>query len=160
MVKKFEDMHLDLGAMPEQEDSGPLLLGAALPTLSMDEMKEIELQARAEVEAELKEKLRADYLAKTKSDLKKKSLFVEGSDAQGASLERIQIDLPKFSDRIVIDGTIYFHNGTYSFAPQKAAVIKEIMNRQWMHHAEINGLDINEYNGRKKQDRVLTARDA
>ena len=58
-------------------------------------------------------------------------------------------------DRITIDGTIYFHGATYKFGPAKAAVIKEVMGRQWLHHAEIKGLDMNEYLGRKPSNAVV-----
>lgn len=145
MSKK--DMKLSLGAMPEMQPD--------MPTLTNEEMKAIEAQAREEVNRELKEKLRADYLAKTKADMKKKALFVEGKDSREASVEYIVIDLPKFSDRITIDSTVYFHGMRYAFAPKKAAVIKETMHRQWLHHAEINGLDVNEYLGRRHAAQVI-----
>jgi hypothetical protein len=156
--KKSTDLHIDLGAMPEPTPVSALSHDAELPTLTMDEMKEIQAQARAEVDAELKAKLRSDFLAKTKSDMKKKALFVEGSGDRGQFVERIRIDLPKFSDRITLDGTIYFHGATYPFAPATAAVVKEVMNRQWLHHAEINGLDMNDYVGMKPHNAVLTQR--
>lgn len=137
--------NIDLGAMPGQAQ--PQM---EAPLLSISEMKEIEEQASREVQEELKAKLRSDYLAKTKAELKKKSLFVAGKSETGENIERILIDLPKFSDRITLDGVIYFHGISYNFTPKKAATIRDTIYRQWLHHAEINGLDMNELFGRKK----------
>lgn len=149
--KKAASLHdVNLGLIPElpaQDIDTPLLTAA--------EMKEIEAQASKEVQEELKAKLRQDYLSKTKAELKKKALFVEGKDAKGENVDRILIDLPKFSDRITLDGVIYFHNVTYSFTAQKAATIREIIYRQWLHHAEINGLDMNEMFGRKPYNATI-----
>lgn len=157
MARRKGDLSLDLGALPElpmhvshvPEPDAPL-------TLSMDEMKEIEAQAKAEVDAELKKQLRADYLAKTKADLKKKTMFARGQNDKGEKLEEIFIDLPKFSDRITLDQVVYMHGYKYSFSPAKAAVIKEIMWRQWYHQAEISGLDTNEFMGRKAQNASIS----
>ena len=154
MPRKKPTPGVSLGAFPV-EPPAPV---SDMPTLTMEEMRELEAQARAEVQVELKAKLKADFLAKSKSDIKKKALFSEGHNDPGQAIERITINLPKFSDRITLDGVIYFHNGTYGFAPPKAAVIKETINRQWLHHAEINGLDMNDYMGRQAQNPVLTQR--
>lgn len=151
MIKKSDGTHVTLGDMPEI----PAQHSVDLPTLSMDEMKALEAQAREEINAELKARLKADFLAKTKADLKKKAFFVEGKDAKGAQIERIYLNLPKFNDRITLDGVIYFHGCTYNFTPGAAAVINETMHRAWLHHAEINGLDMNEYAGRKPLNQVV-----
>lgn len=150
-----DKLDIKLGAL---DVSPAALAGSDTPTLTMDEMKEIEVQAREEVNAELKTKLREDFLAKTKSAMKKKALFTDGTNERGASLERIRVDLPQFSDRITLDGVIYFHGSSYDFAPAKAAVIKEVMNRQWLHHAEIKGLDVNEYHGRRQSNPTINPR--
>lgn len=146
---------IDLGAFP---DEALAEIREDMPTLSLDEMREIEAQARKEVQVELKARLKSDFLAKSKADIKKKVLFQEGHGDVSQKAERITIDLPKFSDRITLDGVIYFHGGTYGFTPPKAAVINEVMGRQWLHHAEINGLDMNDYTGRKPNNSVLTQR--
>lgn len=142
--------NVDLGDLPGQP-----LAPAEAPLLSIADMKEIEAQAQREVQEELKEKLRSDYLSQVKADLKKKALFVAGKDDKGEHLERILIDLPKFSDRITLDGCAYFHGISYSFNAKKAATIRDTIYRQWLHHAEINGLDMNELFGRKKYHAVV-----
>jgi hypothetical protein len=154
MPRKKTATALSLGAFPV-EPPAPV---SDMPTLTLEEMRELEAQARAEVEVELKAKLKADFLAKSKQDIKKKALFAEGHSDLGNRIERITVDLPKFSDRITLDGVIYFHGGTYGFAGPKAAVIKEVMNRQWLHHAETKGLDMNDYMGRMPSNPVITQR--
>lgn len=145
--------NVDLGAIPD-----PAV--AEAPLLSIADMKEIEAQAAREVQEELKAKLRSDYLEKTKSALKKKALFVEGKGDKGDVLEKILIDLPKFSDRITLDGVVFFHGRAYDFNTSKAATIRDIIYRQWLHHAEINGLDMNELFGRQKYHATLSPKGA
>jgi len=151
MARKKPTLPVGLGDMPAEMEQQHDVFA---PTLSLDEMKEIETQARAEVEKELKARLKADFLAKTKADLKKKALFSDGKDSKAEFVERVRIDLPKFSNRITLDGVIYLHGMSYDFSQPQAAVVKEIMNRQWLHHAEINGLDMNEYLGRQPKNEV------
>lgn len=141
--------NIDLGAIPD-----PII--AEAPLLSIADMKEIEAQAVREVREELRTKMRGDYLEQKKSELKKKALFVEGKGDKGNILEKILIDLPKFSDRITIDGVVFFHGRAYDFNPAKAATIRDIIYRQWVHHAEINGLDMNELFGRKKYHATIS----
>ena len=152
MARKKPTLPIGLGDMPA--DAEPHTTDVLVPTLTLEEMQEIEAQAREEVNKELKARLKADFLAKTKSDLKKKALFKDGVDSKADVIERIRIDLPKFSNRITLDGVIYLHGQTYSFSQPQAAVVKEIINRQWLHHAEINGLDMNEYLGLKPKNEV------
>ena len=152
MARKKPTLPVGLGDMPADLEHHVETVDT--PTLSMAEMKEIEAQAREEVNKELKARLKADFLAKTKADLKKKALFSAGTNAVGDKLERVRIDLPKFSNRITLDGIIYLHGMTYDFTQQQAAVVKETINRQWLHHAEINGLDMNEYLGRQPKNEV------
>lgn len=155
MAKQTKDLKaLSLGELPET------VPGSDTPTLTMEEMREIQAQAKKEVDEELKAKLRADFLSKTKADMKKRILFTEGESAKGPSIERILIDLPKFSDRITLDGVMYMHGCIYAFTPAKAATIKEIVYRQWMHHAEIKGLDMNEFLGRQKYAAVVSPKSA
>lgn len=135
--------NIDLGAIPDP-------IATEAPLLSIADMKEIEAQAVREVQEELRAKMRSDYLEQKKLELKKKALFIEGKNDKGNIFEKIFIDLPKFSDRITTDGTVYFHGKDYTFNPTKAATIRDIIYRQWLHHAEINGLDMNELFGRKK----------
>lgn len=154
--KNLED--LTVGDLPETVVAVKKAAAPArysMPTLTDDEMKALEAQAHEEVESELKEKIKADFLAKTKADMKRKALFVEGGSDAGNKLEPILIDLPKFSDRITLDGVIYMHGNVYNFTTKKAATIKEVIFRQWMHHAEINGLDMNEFFGRRKYSAVI-----
>ena len=154
------DLNVSLGAMPTDaaEQSTYQAARVDMPTLTMDEMKDLEAQARAEVEADLKARLKDDFLKKTKQDMKRRALFREGTNDKGELLERIQVLLPKFSDRITLDGVIYFHGCSYDFGPAQAATVKEIIGRQWGHHDEINGLDMNEYLGRRHQTAKVTNR--
>ena len=153
-----KSLSLDLGnfsSLPEEAPEKP-----AAVTLSMDEMKSLEDQARQEVEAETKAQLRKTFLEKTKADLKKQRLFQAGISDTGEDLAYIMIDLPKFSNRITIDGVSYLHGVGYYFAKNKAATIREVMARQWLHHAEINGLNTNDYLGVKPQAPVLHGKKA
>ena len=152
MARKKPTLPVGLGDMPaDAEQSVPDMFA---PTLTLEEMQEIEAQAHAEVNKELKARLKADFLAKTKAELKKRALFKTGTDSNADVIERVHIDLPKFSNRITLDGVIYLHGQTYSFSQPQAAVVKEVINRQWLHHAEINGLDMNDYFGLKQKNEV------
>lgn len=119
------------------------------PSLSEDEMKSLEAEAKKELQAEIKEQLAADYKERVKAEERRKIRFVK--DTAGLdNPEQVTIELPSFADRITLDGVVYLHGYSYKFGKAKAAAVREIMHRAWMHQAEIDGKDMNEFLGRKK----------
>lgn len=141
MAKKPEN------ELPEINAAGPVVTE---PTLSTQEMLELEAQAQEEVQAELKKKLRDEFKKAAKDRLRKKALFKQGEDTEEDDGEYITIDLAKHSLFLNLDGRIFYHGQTYKFSREQAAVVREQMHRTWLHDAEIHGLDMNAFNGRQQ----------
>ena len=124
--------------------------------LTAEEKAAIEKEAAEEVALELKEQKRADYKAQAKSKLKKQELFRHGRDDEGEETEPVTINLASHSPYIRLDSAVYYHGMTYRLNRAKAQVIKDVMHRTWLHDAEINGLDMNQFMGRQKYASVIS----
>ena len=62
----------------------------------------------------------------------------------------ITLDLGPTTDRIILDGKIYMHGGTYTVTKRVYDTLSEIVARSWAHEREIEGKDSNAY--RKQQN--------
>lgn len=105
--------------------------------LTPDEIDQIRKDARAKVEAEVK-------------NARKKALMTDAVLAERVRLglvreEDIQrdipvtIDLAEYADRITLDFRMYMQGHTYMVSPKVAATLHEIMERTHRHQAEIEG---------------------
>lgn len=54
-------------------------------------------------------------------------------------MKYITLDMAGHSDRIMIDGTIYFHGQTYEVPKKLYDVLQDIISRGWEHEHEIGG---------------------
>lgn len=55
------------------------------------------------------------------------------------------LDLAEHSDRLVIDGTVYFHGGNYTVGQRTYDAMREMISRGWNHQREIEGKNENAY---------------
>lgn len=128
------------------------------PTLTTDEMVQLEAEARKEVEAEAKKQLKADFKEAAKKELRRKTLFRHGEDAEGDDdeVQSVTLNLAPHSAFLTLDGRVYYHGMTYKFTKMQVATVNEIIHRGWLHEAEINGTDINAINGRRAYNAVIS----
>src|SRR6185437_5576580 len=120
---------------------------AETPTLSAKEIEAIRKQARKEVEAEFKKKLRDKALAAEKDKARADLSVHENAHLNGVLSDpvRITIDIPEFSNTpwITVDmgGKVktYLHGQTYTVPRHVGNSLREQM--QWMrrHQNEIDG---------------------
>ena len=106
--------------------------------LSEEEKEIITKQARAKVAEQLKEAKRKQFLNSEIARLKRKS-------KPGQEEVRCTVDLPGHSDRIVLDGTHYFHGVTYNFTRDQYNTVRDICARAWEHEHEIGGANRDVY---------------
>lgn len=57
----------------------------------------------------------------------------------------ITINLAPYSDRVVMDGTIYLHGHTYTLPKRRYDSLREIIDRTWEHQRIVDGKNANEY---------------
>jgi hypothetical protein len=57
----------------------------------------------------------------------------------------ITLDLAEHSNQLRIDGTIYFHGGTYTVDEPTFATMREMIHRGWDHQREVDGKNANAY---------------
>lgn len=104
------------------------------PVLSDDELDKIRQEARKKIDEEL-----ADRNAASKKQAIKDILDIEilrqrreaGLTDHRDDMLQILVDVGPFTDRIVIDGTIYQHGSWYTVDRRKYDVMREIMARSW-----------------------------
>lgn len=74
-------------------------------------------------------------------------------------IKYIQLDLAAHSDRIMLDGTVYFHGTTYAVPRRVYEVLRETVQNGWRHERESEGkLNRNAY--RKPIAPVLSGKGA
>lgn len=117
--------------------------------LTPDEIAAVELEAKAEVEQESKDK--------AKEALKKK-LLREAKQSRGLeeAEESVTVDLAPYCDRILLDNRAFLQGQTYTVRASVAQVMREIMQRTWGHQSEIDGKSENFYRKTRGQ-RVVPA---
>lgn len=118
------------------KDPGNVELPA--PELTSVEKQALYDEALKAIHDELKEKESARLLEEYKKDVRRKLVPSE-------ALEPILVDLAGHANKIVIDGTQYFHGVTYHFTRSQAETIREIIWRTWRHEHEIGGANGNAY---------------
>lgn len=101
--------------------------------LTPEERAEITKQARAKIEA--RDKLDAEE-AFLSQELKR--LDDEAHPEKREEMREIVIDLALYADRIILDGTQFFHGSRYTVPKSQYDVMHEIMARTWRHDDEIH----------------------
>ncbi len=117
--------------------------------LTADEIAEVELEAKEEVDKEAKDKAKDALKAKLVKQAKRKAGLVEAT-------ERVAVDLAPYCDRILLDNRAYLQGVTYTVPASVAMVMREIMQRTWGHQSEIDGKSENFYRKTRGQ-RVIPA---
>lgn len=57
----------------------------------------------------------------------------------------VTVNLAPYTDRIMLDGKMFFHGFTYTVTEKQAASMREIMSRTWIHEASTGGANMNAY---------------
>lgn len=109
------------------------------PTSIDDEVKaSLRAKARVAVAAEQREKtedaLYAQFLEEERRVL----------DPQH-EIKYIVLDLAGHSDRVMLDGTVYFHGVHYGVPLPVYEVLREVVQRGWDHEDEVGGANRNHY---------------
>jgi hypothetical protein len=99
----------------------------------------------AEIEdarAEARKKFAADAKKTAKQDLIEAEIYRLKTKTGDGFLDEeifINIDLPPYADRLVVDGMIYFHNHAYKRKRHIVNSLRESIARMWDHEADIKG---------------------
>ncbi len=118
--------------------------------LGEDKKAELRRKAKAAIEAEQ---------AKSSEDAYYEQLLAAERRAVVPSerLETYTIDLAPFTDRVVIDGTAYWHGQTVTVAASVAAVLREQCYRTWRHQDHVEGKNTVEAY-RRQRNAVISAK--
>lgn len=95
---------------------------------------------------EAKHKVKED----SKKEAKKKALELAIREEKSKvnpedALEKYQIDLPGYSDGIVLDGIKYVQGVTYTFTAKQISTIKDIVHCAWRHENDVGGVNRKSY---------------
>lgn len=113
-----------------------------LALLSAEELAALEKEAEAEATEDHKEELKA----RVKSALKaSKRQALKKASGQEEQMRDIMLDLAPHSDRIVIDGTVYFHGQAYTVTDSVYRTLTEIVARGWEHEHEVGNANQKAY---------------
>lgn len=118
------------------------------PTLLSDEVKD-RLRAAA-AERVHKEKVQAaedDFLERVINEERRKGIPNE-------EMKYITLDMAGHSDRIMLDGVVYFHGQTYAVPKSTFDTMAEVVSRGWQHEDEVGGANRDVY----RRPRNLTLR--
>lgn len=109
------------------------------PTLLSDEEKaQLRAQARKRVEQERKDATMDAFLQAEIEAARRASMPEE-------EMKYIQLDMAGHSDRIMLDGVIYFHGQTYEVPKHTYDVLAEVVGRGWEHEDQIGGANRDQY---------------
>lgn len=118
------------------------------PTLLSDaEKAELRAKARERVDRERKEASMDAFLAAEIDAARRAGLPQE-------EMKFIALDMAGHSDRIMLDGIIYFHGQTYEVPKHTYDVLREVVARGWEHEDEIGGANRDMY--RRPRTTALT----
>lgn len=103
-----------------------------------------------DVKAQLRAKARA-AVAQEQREKTEEALYAQFLEEERRALDPkhetkyIVLDLAGHSDRIMLDGTVYFHGVRYGVPLPVFAVLKEVVQRGWDHEEEVGGANRNAY---------------
>lgn len=106
--------------------------------LTEEEMRDIEDGIKDEILAEAKAVEREKY----KAEARRKIRIARGLEEPQVS---ILIDVPGFTDKIVLDGRPYYHGHTYTVPDSVGATLMHQMDMSWRHESNVGGANDNEY---------------
>lgn len=139
--------------MANEKTKGPQTPKAKVDISIVPEKKIEELRAKAKAKVEKDRQAAAEAQLMAQFELEERQ--------QGGLEEEmvdVTIDLAPYSDRIVLDGVVYFQGQTKTVRASVAEVITEIQGRTWEHQAQIDGKSENFYRKERGQ-RVVPSGD-
>lgn len=122
---------------------------SVLGELTDEEKKELDLIARKQVEEELRN-------ARKKEFIRQQVLKYRNANIPGEKIVSITLDLPGHANSIVLDGKYFFHGVTYKVAERVYKTMIDIQARAWEHENEIGGANRDLYKGRAPVNPVVT----
>lgn len=134
--------------VPELDD-GELLTAAEKAAIEKEVADELAAEARADAAA--------DYKAKLKAEMIRKSIK-HAKDADGDDVVDLTIDVARTVPYIRLDNVVYYPGYRYTVTRDVAKVLLDQMHRSYVHDAEISGLNINDYMGRRQALSVISPR--
>ena len=105
---------------------------------TQDELNKIAAEAEADVKAERKEETRAELL-------KRHKVLAKRQVDPNEELISVQIDVPGFADRIVLDGYPYFHGQTVDVPRRVYNTLVDIMQSAHRHEASTGNANRDQY---------------
>jgi len=126
------------------------------PILTNDEYRAAIERAKKRVEEDAKKEALKHVEAQAYDEMRGKRGIRTG-DPQKDELVEITMDLPEFTDRITINGFVYFHTKTYTVPRHIADSLRDIQWRAWLHDNEINGKGIAD-RGRLPRNTIFNAK--
>ncbi len=106
--------------------------------LSSEDLEAIRNEAKFKVKEDSKKEAKKKALDLAIREEKAK---VNPEDA----LEQYQIDLPGYSDGIILDGIKYVQGATYTFTAKQISTIKDIVCCAWRHENDVGGVNRKSY---------------
>ncbi len=126
MAKQTEVDPLEAALKAQEREEHPLLSAA--------EIEGARAEARKRVQAKQKKEA-LDKIIEEETRL----LTASTGDGYKDELIWVNIDLPEFADRLIIDGRIYLHNHMYHLPRHMVNSMREQMSRMWEHYADTKG---------------------
>jgi hypothetical protein len=109
-----------------------------LELLSEEERTAINKEAQALVKEQAAKVARKLYLDQCVREAKAKA-------DPNEEMVDVQVDIPGFADRIVIDGVVYWQGTTSRVTASQKRAIDEIMCNAWKHERQTGGANASEY---------------
>jgi hypothetical protein len=112
-----------------------------------------------EVKAQLRAKARSAVAAEQK-EATEEALYAQFLEEERRALDPkheikyLVLDMAGHSDRIMLDGVVYFHGIRYGVAKPVYEMLREIVQRGWAHEDEIGGANRAQY--QKPRDTQLS----
>jgi hypothetical protein len=107
-------------------------------THTEEELVALRGKAKAKVLAEKKKAAETELLKKFEQEAR-------AEDDPEEEMVSIMIDLPGHSDRITVDGKIFFHGSTYTVPRRKFDSLRDIVSLAWDHEDSVQGANTNDY---------------
>lgn len=108
-------------------------------SLTDDEKAALRAQARAQVDAEVRQRTTDALFVQYLQEERRKG------DPQEET-KYIVLDMAGHSDRIMIDGVAYFHGTQYGVPLSLYNVLRDVVQAGWRHEDEIGGANRSSYN--------------
>lgn len=114
------------------------------PLLTEAEIQAIRAEARAEIMADKRGKLKQELKAQEKQRLRNEEGLTTGNSHQDEMVS-ISIDLAPYAPYVNINGQCYHHGRTYQVPRHVADTLRDQMFQTWKHQNQIDGKDAQQF---------------